>query len=96
MSVLGWATRRWQKVLYKSNTETKLVEDKLQPEGDWWAVKASAGNGGGDVYFINEDNYQTVLPTIPKNMEYVIQKYVMGIYIMYLCNVRSKYNNKTG
>ena len=57
-------------------TETEFVEDMPQPEGDWWAVKASAGNGGGDVYFINESNYRTVLPTIPKNMEYVIQKYV--------------------
>ena len=27
---------------------------------------------------------------------YVIQKYVIGIYKMYLCDVRSKHNSKTG
>ena len=76
MSVLGWATRRWRKEMQEPTTEAEDDVDKLQPEGDWWAVKASAGNGGGDVYFINESNYRSVLRSIPVQMEYVIQRYV--------------------
>ena len=81
ISVLAWADRRWNKEVMSSGSkaEAESEEDTTeQPEGDWWAVKASAGNGGGDVYFINSTNYKTIIPTFPRDMEYVIQKYVMS------------------
>ena len=45
-------------------------------EEDWWAVKASVGNGGRDVFFINPRNYTRIIPTMPTRTEYVIQRYV--------------------
>lgn len=41
---------------------------------DWWAVKASRGNGGKDVWIIHRDNFQEIIPTLPQSEEYVIQR----------------------
>jgi hypothetical protein len=41
---------------------------------DWWAVKASRGNGGKDVWIVHQDNYLTVIPSLPIGEEYVMQR----------------------
>jgi hypothetical protein len=63
-SVLRWANCRWCSGL--SN----------MAGSDWWAVKASRGNGGKDVWFINASNFAEVASMIPQQEEYVIQRYV--------------------
>jgi hypothetical protein len=44
---------------------------------DWWAVKASRGNGGKDVWVFNKDNYNSLLLNLPSNEEFVVQKYII-------------------
>eukprot|EP01035_Chromulina_nebulosa_P036336 gene36336-48939_t len=39
----------------------------------WWAIKASQGNGGRDVWIVNKDNYAQVIAELPESEEYVIQ-----------------------
>lgn len=51
---------------------------------DWWAVKATRGNGGKDVWIIHRDNYNTVIPTLPNGEEYVIQRYLVTATIVVL------------
>jgi hypothetical protein len=51
----------------------------LSPTGpdsgdDWWAVKASRGNGGKDVWIVHQANYLTVIPSLPIGEEYVMQR----------------------
>jgi hypothetical protein len=43
---------------------------------DWWAIKASAGNGGKDIWIINKENYLSSIDSLPKQTdeEYVIQR----------------------
>lgn len=41
---------------------------------DWWALKASKGNGGRDVWVVNRHNYMAVLPTVPAKDEYILQR----------------------
>lgn len=60
-----WCRWRFQK--------TSSVEDL-----DWWVLKASKGNGGRDVWIICKDNFEKILPEIPPNDNYVIQKYVQN------------------
>lgn len=45
-------------------------------DSDWWALKASKGNGGKDVWVMNRDNYERVLLELPSNEEFVVQKYI--------------------
>lgn len=42
---------------------------------DWWALKASKGNGGRDVWVVNRFNYTEVFNTVPTNDEYILQRY---------------------
>ena len=35
-------------------------------DGDWWVVKASAGNGGKDIWVMARHNFNTVLAELPK------------------------------
>jgi len=44
--------------------------------GEWWAVKASKGNGGKDVWVLHKDNFETLVSSLPKDEEYVMQRYV--------------------
>ena len=60
--VKQWAYNQW-------NTDTNKNHD-------WWVVKASKGNGGRDIFVINNANYHHVLSLLNDNDEYVIQKYV--------------------
>lgn len=41
---------------------------------DWWALKASKGNGGKDVWVINRHNYASVLAAVPPKDEYILQR----------------------
>ena len=46
----------------------------------WWFVKASKGNGGRDIWIINENNYASTIANISSstnntNDEFVIQQY---------------------
>jgi hypothetical protein len=55
----------------------KLNLDNLSiADNDWWAVKASKGNGGRDVWIINKKNYKEIITQIPANDEYVIQRFL--------------------
>lgn len=52
----------------KNNKEKKEENDNRNNKeinGDWWVVKASKGNGGRDIWILNENNYQTVMEEIP-------------------------------
>lgn len=46
---------------------------------DWWAAKASLGNGGKDVWIVHKDNYMEVAAKVPRQGELVIQKYEFNL-----------------
>jgi hypothetical protein len=52
---------------------------------DWWAIKASAGNGGKDIWIINKENYLSTIDSLPKQTdeEYVIQRYNSFVILDY-------------
>jgi hypothetical protein len=51
------------------------AEDVVEMDlADWWALKASRGNGGRDVWVINRFNYTEVLATVPTKDEYILQR----------------------
>jgi hypothetical protein len=63
---------------------------------DWWALKASKGNGGKDVWVVNRHNYAAVLATVPTKDEYILQRCVTvcvcvhiqlleNIYVLFAC-----------
>lgn len=52
------------------------AETSEEALSDWWALKASKGNGGKDVWIINKHNYSDILPTVPPNQEYILQQYI--------------------
>jgi hypothetical protein len=65
--VAGWAERRW-------GTPQISDVDENTSERDWWVVKASKGNGGRDIWVFNPQNFREVIPQLPVEEEYVIQK----------------------
>jgi hypothetical protein len=65
--VAGWAERRW------GAAKNSHVDDNTC-ERDWWVVKASKGNGGRDIWVFNPQNFREVIPQLPVEEEYVIQK----------------------
>lgn len=66
--VLQWCARRWN--------SAGSTADEAPPTSDWWVVKASAGNGGRDIWMVHAQNYLTELHDLPNQQEYVIQQYV--------------------
>ncbi len=50
--VLKWAKNRWD-----INVQTTVFNLSNISSEDWWVVKASRGNGGKDVWFMNANNY---------------------------------------
>jgi hypothetical protein len=64
--VLGWCNRHF--------TSTSTTSKSWSDTSDWWMVKASAGNGGRDIWLIHQNNYNNVFEVLPKKQEYVIQK----------------------
>ena len=58
-------------VPFEDFSEADLVAMDLS---DWWALKASKGNGGRDVWVINRHNYAAVMATVPKKDEYILQR----------------------
>lgn len=53
---------------------------------DWWAIKASKGNGGKDVWVVNSQCYKEVVNALPPDQEYIIQRYHLTIYPTHACN----------
>lgn len=66
--VLEWCTRRWNSKM--------STENEAPPTSDWWVVKASAGNGGRDIWMVHAQNFAEELRDLPDQQEYVIQQYV--------------------
>lgn len=74
---------------------------------DWWALKASKGNGGRDVWVINRHNYAAVFDTVPLRDEYIIQRWavkmlgnkkevIVWVVNMSMCWWRSRVKGLTG
>lgn len=72
-SVKSWSENKW---LNNSLLNNEKISNINCTDKDWWAVKASSGNGGKDVWIINKENYKDILKELPGNNEFVIQKYV--------------------
>lgn len=64
--VCHWAKGKW------SSSSSSSKKD----ENDWWVVKASAGNGGKDIWVMTCANYDEVISELPKGETFVIQRYV--------------------
>ena len=62
-------------------TEKSDGGEHVMPLTDWWAVKASKGNGGKDVWVVNRRNFEQILSTIPPNDEYIIQRYTLMVFL---------------
>ena len=60
-----WAKNRWG---------TGMLDANYYTNQDWWVVKASKGNGGRDIWIFNRNNFVEVIPLLPVNDEYVIQR----------------------
>lgn len=69
--VLDWCRRRWSHTS-PSDTSSTAVPSTT----DWWVVKASAGNGGRDIWMVHAHNYESELHDLPVDQEYVLQRYV--------------------
>jgi hypothetical protein len=67
--VSQWAEKHW----FGDSSLKNTTEDVLN-ERDWWAVKASNGNGGKDIWIVNRNNYHQAITELPINEEYVIQR----------------------
>jgi hypothetical protein len=63
----------WCRTIWATETMDGGVHQSFS--NSWWAVKASQGNGGRDVWIVNKENYEQVVSTLPKSEEYVIQRY---------------------
>lgn len=81
-SVVAWASSRWGQDNNTKGEECPCSHSgesgesgEARPSSDWWAVKASRGNGGRDVWIMNRANFLTILDSLPSD-EYVIQQYV--------------------
>lgn len=62
--VHAWRNKHWNEQSSDDNDDS-----------DWWAVKASNGNGGKDIWIVNKCTAESSLKEIPDD-EYVIQRYV--------------------
>lgn len=65
--VSSWAEKRW------GAAECNFGDNATNGR-DWWVVKASRGNGGRDIWVFNPQNFRAVIPQLPVEEEYVIQK----------------------
>jgi glutathione synthase/RimK-type ligase-like ATP-grasp enzyme len=68
-TVLIWAQAKW------------AAAPVSRDEGDWWVVKASAGNGGKDIWVMTCENYEKVVSDLPPDDTLVIQRYVPSLYL---------------
>lgn len=66
--IVQWADRRWFHDFGHSESACAMSTK------DWWAVKASRGNGGRDVYLINNANAKCILAQVPSVGEFVLQR----------------------
>ena len=69
-----WAVNRW-------NANESITDDY---ECDWWAIKASNGNGGKDIWIVNRNTYQKSLSELPANDEYVIQRSGLSLLVPFI------------
>eukprot|EP01041_Mallomonas_annulata_P000692 gene692-1322_t len=75
-----WAQRRWK----NSSEDDGAHHTNPNISGlDWWVVKASRGNGGRDVWVINQSNFETILGDISSVGEFVLQRYVSKPLLWY-------------
>lgn len=44
---------------------------------EWWVLKASHGNGGKDIWLVNQSNYRAICAEVSVKQEYVLQRYVL-------------------
>ncbi len=77
----GWAKRKWSSTCASSSPSSSSSSSgskngKVYDENDWWVVKASAGNGGKDIWVMTCDNYGEVLSELPSGETFVMQRYV--------------------
>jgi hypothetical protein len=77
----SWAIKRWgpADTQNAASSVTTDSDDSLSSRdahntSDWWAVKASKGNGGKDVWIANRSNFAAVASELPKDGELVIQR----------------------
>jgi hypothetical protein len=71
-----WANILWcEQCKLDNSKQNRNKNDSLFTEDDWWAVKASKGNGGRDVWIMNKKNYKQIISQIPTKDEYVIQRF---------------------
>jgi hypothetical protein len=57
--VKQWGLKRWA-------GESKDAGGSV--DGDWWVVKASAGNGGKDIWVMTSNNVDSVVAELPMGM----------------------------
>ncbi len=62
LEVSMWANKHWP------------MNGTLDDQKDWWAVKASNGNGGKDIWIVNRSNFTKVVGQLPAEDKYVIQR----------------------
>lgn len=73
--VLRWVNKRWElsdENKKKNDCTIPLNVEEITPINDncavdWWVVKASKGNGGRDIWIMNEKNYRNVLAELTAN-----------------------------
>jgi hypothetical protein len=67
---------------YVARTRGELLEwiqrfysNSSPSDNNWWVIKASNGNGGKDIWVMNQENFPQIITEIPKmDEEYVVQK----------------------
>lgn len=67
----AWASARWTTSPQEVNVG---APEDVSGTADWWAVKASKGNGGKDVWIVNRSNVSAVLAELPREGELVVQR----------------------
>jgi hypothetical protein len=71
----SWAIKRWAAPINTNVSDDCTSAGGSSDTSDWWAVKASRGNGGKDVWIVNRSNFAAVISELPKDGELVIQRY---------------------
>ena len=75
--VKKWAKEKWSTRVPPSPSPSSDSNCRnVLDENDWWVVKASAGNGGKDIWIMTCDNFSDVLTELPSGEAFVIQRYV--------------------
>lgn len=81
IEVSTWLHNKWSTLHSNISMNTSTIADINNVNNDvthtdWWVVKSSKGNGGKDIWIVSQDNYQSIVLTLPTKDQFVIQKYV--------------------